>query len=1070
MKKLLCFLLLATAAWSQSPPSGSYYVPNYAYGLGGPSTGGRIFTGNSSTGVTTITLYSALIALPNGHSIMPYATNAKITVGTGATQETVTPTVISGCYLGAPIGSCRLTANFTFTHGQGEFIATATFGLQEAINDATSQGGGNLVVDSTWGGTTSLILNANGNLNVTITDNRTGTQVYVWNGANYQVSAANGNGAVTSATTPGIFQTPVVNSNGVLNFAFITNFPANSVFGNCTGSSATPSNCSITAAMLPGSITSNTSGTAAGLSSNIAESQVTNLPTDLLDLAFKGGAGNSFQDVGEIAAPANPSSGQRWFANSTTHTMDCHISTGASCLPSTASVVFSGVTGGTNTGAAMVVGTGASLGFTGTGTINANQYNGVSSVTGAEFGFVHGVTSAIQTQLNALAPLASPALTGTPTAPTQATADNSTALATDAYVKNNLASYLTSAVASSTYLPISNPSITGNLTLGAASTGCLQANAGVVTILGANCGSGSGGSPGGTGSEVQFRSGVSSFGAVTGSSVSGANVTLAGTLTVSPTAATVVGLKLNLPGTSTSDTLEACGIDTIPGCFVVNNSGEAIFQAGTSGTSGSGSYIVFPGVEDSSNARVGEHIFNGTQDEEFDGAQWQKYAMSNVANTFGKLNTFLQPDALTPAQVLQAAASPNQNLINIINNTGAVQGAIGCQTSDVNCPGSFGIYAPFLGTAGAVGTAGVEGMVAGTDPGLPSSNNANLAAMFAWVGPASFPGGTGYNVELPGTEPTTGQSLQISGGASHLFQSAWVSPPTFASLAPGSATSGALIVGNGTTWANFAGNNSGTLCFTENATGVAAWAACGSGGSTNWNTIGNPAGNLSLTMAANTSLFTYNATTGANDLFKLTDTLNNTGTGAILHPTTASGSAVTPFQADANGAGVKVNTAGALLPVGGGTVTEVGSCNQANLTAVSMTNASFTNVFSCSIPANTLAKVGGCIQASVFYHAATNQATTKMQWVFGTGNPGITSANINTTFAQSVFLVCETGANAQYLVTQIGYNGTAALLPPAAITDTETTSGAITLSFQGECSAACTETIKPDALLVQSIQ
>lgn len=44
--------------------------------------------------------------------------------------------------------------------------------------------------------------------------------------------------------------------------------------------------------------------------------------------------------------------------------------------------------------------------------------------------------------------------------------------------------------------------------------------------------------PGGSGSELQYRAGAASFGAVTGSSVSGANVTLGGTLTVTSNSAT----------------------------------------------------------------------------------------------------------------------------------------------------------------------------------------------------------------------------------------------------------------------------------------------------------------------------------------------------------------------------------------------------------------------------------------------------------------------------------------------------------------------------------------------------
>jgi trimeric autotransporter adhesin len=62
-----------------------------------------------------------------------------------------------------------------------------------------------------------------------------------------------------------------------------------------------------------------------------------------------------------------------------------------------------------------------------------------STVTTTEITYLSGVTSAIQTQLNAKAPLASPAFTGTPTAPTQLTTDNSTRVATTAYVKGVVA-------------------------------------------------------------------------------------------------------------------------------------------------------------------------------------------------------------------------------------------------------------------------------------------------------------------------------------------------------------------------------------------------------------------------------------------------------------------------------------------------------------------------------------------------------------------------------------------------------------------------------------------------------
>lgn len=60
------------------------------------------------------------------------------------------------------------------------------------------------------------------------------------------------------------------------------------------------------------------------------------------------------------------------------------------------------------------------------------------------------------------ATLASPVLTGTPTAPTPATADNTTKIATTAYVQAQ--GYLTSATAGTTYAPLASPALTGTPT------------------------------------------------------------------------------------------------------------------------------------------------------------------------------------------------------------------------------------------------------------------------------------------------------------------------------------------------------------------------------------------------------------------------------------------------------------------------------------------------------------------------------------------------------------------------------------------------------------------------------
>jgi hypothetical protein len=90
--------------------------------------------------------------------------------------------------------------------------------------------------------------------------------------------------------------------------------------------------------------------------------------------------------------------------------------------------------------------------------------NGTDS-SGVAWGGITGTLSNqtdLQTALDAKAPLASPALTGTPTAPTAAVDTNTTQVATTAYVIGQ--GYLKSATASSTYAPLASPSLTGTPT------------------------------------------------------------------------------------------------------------------------------------------------------------------------------------------------------------------------------------------------------------------------------------------------------------------------------------------------------------------------------------------------------------------------------------------------------------------------------------------------------------------------------------------------------------------------------------------------------------------------------
>lgn len=67
-------------------------------------------------------------------------------------------------------------------------------------------------------------------------------------------------------------------------------------------------------------------------------------------------------------------------------------------------------------------------------TAELNILDGVTATT-AELNYMDGVTSNVQTQINTKANLASPSLTGTPTAPTASSGTNTTQVATTAFVE-----------------------------------------------------------------------------------------------------------------------------------------------------------------------------------------------------------------------------------------------------------------------------------------------------------------------------------------------------------------------------------------------------------------------------------------------------------------------------------------------------------------------------------------------------------------------------------------------------------------------------------------------------------
>jgi len=164
---------------SQTYFAGYFRAYNFAFGII-PSVGALRVDQNTQTpaGGTTITVPQAYFSTDDAvYVAQPVATTASLTIGSGASQETFTPSSVS--YSGTQ-ATITYATGFTYAHGEGDIIASGTIGLQEAINYASGQGGGIVVVDSKWaaaGGTTAMIAAATlpSSGKVVIQDNRGGS-------------------------------------------------------------------------------------------------------------------------------------------------------------------------------------------------------------------------------------------------------------------------------------------------------------------------------------------------------------------------------------------------------------------------------------------------------------------------------------------------------------------------------------------------------------------------------------------------------------------------------------------------------------------------------------------------------------------------------------------------------------------------------------------------------------------------------------------------------------------------------------------------------------------------------
>src|SRR5215472_18067710 len=160
---LICALTLAglvAELWqvkAQSPPAKNLSTVSGVYDAVVYSTWrSTIAVGFTGTGSQTMTVCPGIVSLPDGRQFQPFAsangTFSPITVDSqvAALSEVVTPTATS--LVAAPTGyasqvpCASVTASFTNAHNTAASgannVSSGDLGIQEAINDASLNGGG----------------------------------------------------------------------------------------------------------------------------------------------------------------------------------------------------------------------------------------------------------------------------------------------------------------------------------------------------------------------------------------------------------------------------------------------------------------------------------------------------------------------------------------------------------------------------------------------------------------------------------------------------------------------------------------------------------------------------------------------------------------------------------------------------------------------------------------------------------------------------------------------------------------------------------------------------------------
>lgn len=189
---ILAQLPVTAHAQNRTAFAGIKSSADYAFGIprpGGVSGPAALIIDNptptTAGASSTLTLQYGNTTAGDGTVFSPFATGflAPIQVGAGSDIETVTPTGVS-CSTPQVYDTCTVTVTLTNAHGRGEPVASATYGLQEALLAQYQAGGGLVAIDNLWknmGGTNAIITGTVIAVpNTTIVDNRAGGQQF-WN-------------------------------------------------------------------------------------------------------------------------------------------------------------------------------------------------------------------------------------------------------------------------------------------------------------------------------------------------------------------------------------------------------------------------------------------------------------------------------------------------------------------------------------------------------------------------------------------------------------------------------------------------------------------------------------------------------------------------------------------------------------------------------------------------------------------------------------------------------------------------------------------------------------------------